>query len=229
MQYENIEFGMYELRLNDRMARVWIDGMLTTVHVKNKGSWKKILVSGEYVVMTPYRDAEGEQNFEVFCVRKLRKGWLNLDTQAPQSAMFDWLRKQNFSKVQRGYIYQDTCMDFYMERGQERMLMEVRGCCMERDGIGYFPDSRYNRDYGYLDALIHASRNGYTCYLAYVLQMEYVKEVRTNPRKYRTYARKLEEAKEAGVRILVMESNVTDIEFSIRGCVEGDSQGLLTA
>lgn len=33
-------------------------------------------------------------------------------------------------------------MDFYMEKGKQKYLMEVKGCTLEIDGVGYFPDAR---------------------------------------------------------------------------------------
>ena len=32
-------------------------------------------------------------------------------------------------------------MDFYMEKGKQKYLMEVKGCTLEIDGVGYFPDA----------------------------------------------------------------------------------------
>ena len=29
-------------------------------------------------------------------------------------------------------------MDFYMEKGKQKYLMEVKGCTLEIDGVGYF-------------------------------------------------------------------------------------------
>ena len=36
-------------------------------------------------------------------------------------------------------------MDFYMEKGKQKYLMEVKGCTLEIDGVGYFPDAPTER------------------------------------------------------------------------------------
>ncbi|MBR0284673.1 MAG: DNA/RNA nuclease SfsA [Selenomonadaceae bacterium] len=42
--------------------------------------------------------------------------------------------------MQPEYTYGKSRIDFYMERGAQKYLLEVKGCTLERDGIGYFPD-----------------------------------------------------------------------------------------
>ncbi|WP_419042760.1 DNA/RNA nuclease SfsA [Holdemanella porci] len=39
-------------------------------------------------------------------------------------------------------------MDFYMEKGKQNYLMEVKGCTLEIDGVGYFPDAPTERGKG---------------------------------------------------------------------------------
>ena len=39
------------------------------------------------------------------------------------------------------FTYGKSRIDFYMEKGEQKYLMEVKGCTLEVDGIGYFPDA----------------------------------------------------------------------------------------
>ena len=63
-------------------------------------------------------------------------------------------------------------MDFYMEKGKQKYLMEVKGCTLEIDGVGYFPDAPTERGVKHLRELAAACGQGYKCLIAFVIQME---------------------------------------------------------
>ena len=71
-------------------------------------------------------------------------------------------------------------MDFYMEKGKQKYLMEVKGCTLEIDGVGYFPDAPTERGVKHLRELAAACGQGYKCLIAFVIQMEEISEVRPN-------------------------------------------------
>lgn len=56
--------------------------------------------------------------------------------------------------------------------------MEVKGCTLEINGIGYFPDAPTERGVKHLRELAAARQEGYECVVAFVIQMEGVTEVR---------------------------------------------------
>lgn len=58
-----------------------------------------------------------------------------------------------------------------MEKQDEKYLMEVKGCTLEIDGIGYFPDAPSERAVRHLHELMHAAKQGYHCILAFVIAM----------------------------------------------------------
>ena len=67
-------------------------------------------------------------------------------------------------------------MDFYMEKGKQKYLMEVKGCTLEIDGVGYFPDAPTERGVKHLRELAAACGQGYKCLIAFVIQMEGISE-----------------------------------------------------
>jgi len=56
------------------------------------------------------------------------------------------------------YTYGDSRIDFYMERGNEKYLMEVKGCTLEIGGVGYFPDAPTERGVKHIRELIKARK-----------------------------------------------------------------------
>ena len=95
-----------------------------------------------------------------------------------------------------------------MERGDERFLMEVKGCTLEVDGIGYFPDAPTERGVKHLRELASAAKKGCRAMVAFVIQMDGVTEVRPNISTHAEFGVALDEAKAAGVEVLFLPCHV---------------------
>ena len=106
--------------------------------------------------------------------------------------------------VKPEYTYGKSRIDFYMEKNGEKHLLEVKGCTLEVDGIGYFPDAPTERGMKHLHELEQAQQAGYRCAVAFVIQMEGVTEVRPNISTQPEFGTALAEAKAAGVRVLFL-------------------------
>ena len=96
-----------------------------------------------------------------------------------------------------------------MRRGETNYLMEVKGCTLEKDGIGYFPDAPTARGVRHIRELIRARESGCDATLLFVIQINGVHEVRPNGETHPEFARVWEEAEKAGVRIAFLECQVT--------------------
>ena len=95
-----------------------------------------------------------------------------------------------------------------MERGKDRYLMEVKGCTLEVDGVGYFPDAPTERGIKHLRELMKAVEDGYHAILLFVIQMDEVREVRANVATHPEFGIALEEAKKAGVEVEFLNCHV---------------------
>ena len=113
----------------------------------------------------------------------------------------EWLAKQGYDYIKPEFTYGKSRIDFYMEKGEQKYLMEVKGCTLEVDGIGYFPDAPTERGVKHLHELAQA---GYRCAVAFVIQMEGITEVRPNVRTQPEFGTALAEAKAAGVQVLFL-------------------------
>jgi sugar fermentation stimulation protein A len=145
----------------------------------------------------------------------------NIDSQAPNKVVKEWLDEQDYDKVIPEYTYGDSRIDFYMERGDEQYLMEVKGCTLEVDGIGYFPDAPTERGVKHLRELAAAVGNGYKAMLAFVIQMDGITEVRPHTQTDPEFGVAWEEAKKAGVEILFLACHVEPDALSVRSVYIG--------
>lgn len=215
MNYQNIIHGQFHSRPNRFIAKVWIDGELETVHVKNTGRCRELLLPGAEVILECCDQPTRKTKYDLIGVYKEGLGLVNIDSQAPNKVAKEWLLQQDYTCVRPEYTYGDSRIDFYMERGEERYLMEVKGCTLEVDGIGYFPDAPTERGIKHLHELSKAVDEGYHCMLAFVIQMEGIHEVRANAETHPAFGVALEEARKAGVEIVFLPCKIEEDSLKI--------------
>ena len=215
MNYQNIIHGQFHSRPNRFIAKVWIDGELETVHVKNTGRCRELLLPGAEVILECCEQPTRKTKYDLIGVYKEGLGLVNIDSQAPNKVAKEWLLQQDYTCVRPEYTYGDSRIDFYMERGEERYLMEVKGCTLEVDGIGYFPDAPTERGIKHLHELSKAVDEGYHCMLAFVIQMEGIHEVRANAETHPAFGVALEEARQAGVEIVFLPCKIEEDSLTI--------------
>ena len=215
MKYRNTKTAAFVSRPNRFTAIVELDGQKETVHVKNTGRCRELLLPGAEVVLEKSDNPNRKTKYDLIGVRKENIGWVNIDSQVTNKVMAEWLKTQDYTLIRPEYTYGDSRIDFYMEKGEERYLMEVKGCTLEIDGIGYFPDAPTERGIKHLKELAKAVGKGYHAILAFVIQMNGITEVRPNMATHPAFGKALEEAKEAGVEVLFLPCRVTEntLEF----------------
>ncbi|MBQ1940682.1 MAG: DNA/RNA nuclease SfsA [Selenomonadaceae bacterium] len=222
MKYKNVVVGKFVDRPNRFIAHVEIDGQVETVHVKNTGRCKELLLPGVKVILEVSDNPNRKTKYDLIAVYKKDFGLINMDSQAPNKVVKEWLSAQDYSLVKPEYTYGKSRIDFYMEKespevagGLEKYLMEVKGCTLEIDGIGYFPDAPTERGIKHLQELAGAVAKGYKARLAYVIQMEGITEVRPNITTHPAYGEAIEEALAAGVEIIFLCTRVTEDSLHI--------------
>ena len=220
MQYSNFIFGKFIERPNRFVAVVEIEGRSEVVHVKNTGRCRELLLPGAKVVLAEGGNPNRKTRYDLIGVWKQNLGWVNIDSQAPNAVVKEWLEsgKSEFGKIdylKPEYTYGRSRVDFYLECGKRRILLEVKGCTLEIGGKGYFPDAPTERGVKHLHELAGAVREGYEAYLVFVIAMPGVKKVWPNIATHPEFGIALREAEEAGVKVLYLSCNVSpgEIEY----------------
>ena len=213
MKYDSVVPATFISRPNRFIAHVQVEenqNDIEVVHVKNTGRCKELLIPGCKVYLEKPNNPNRKTKFDLIAVEKIypenpeKKLLVNMDSQLPNKVAHEWLKTQNYSFIKPEFTFGKSRIDFYMEKDEEKFLMEVKGCTLEIDGIGYFPDAPTERGVKHLEELILASQQGYNCKIAFVIQMEGITEVRGNSVTHPEFAKTLEKAKNAGVEILFL-------------------------
>ena len=213
MTYDSIVKANFISRPNRFIAKVLLDGKELTVHVKNTGRCRELLLPGTVVYLDKAKNPERKTPYDLVAVEKDGK-IINIDSQAPNQVVKEWLLKQDYTLVKPEHRYGDSRIDFYMEKelsdsaDVERYLMEVKGCTLFRDGVGYFPDAPTDRGARHLRELTAAVSEGYKAIIAFVIQGEGISEVRPNEETDSEFAKAFYEARGAGVQVLFLQCSI---------------------
>ena len=208
MRYDNIRKATFLSRPNRFVANVELDNQEIPVHVKNTGRCRELLLPGAEVWLTEPGTPGRKYAYDLVAVKKKNGLLINIDSQAPNQVAREWLMSQGYDQIIPEYRYGESRIDFMMRRGSEQYLMEVKGCTLEVDGIGYFPDAPTERGVRHLHELIKAAKDCYRPMLAFVIQMDGVKTVRANVDTHPEFGAALEEAKTAGVQVVYLPCHV---------------------
>ena len=219
MQYEKITAGRFLDRPNRFIAHVEIAGKTETVHVKNTGRCRELLVPGATVYLSDSWGADGiptarKTRYDLVAVEKGSR-LINMDSQAPNKAVEEWLREGNlFPKgnvIRPEYTHGDSRFDFAAFT-PELCLLEVKGVTLERENVAMFPDAPTLRGAKHVRHLTEFGGKGY---ILFVVQMEGIDRFIPNDETDPAFGKALRDARGAGVEVLAYDCHVTPDTMTI--------------
>ena len=213
MKYENIVKGVFLSRPNRFIAQVLIDGNEQTVHVKNTGRCKELLVKGNEVWLQKSDNPLRKTAYDLIAVKK-GDLLINMDSQIPNAVAAEWLKKGNlFSKqavIKREVTFGNSRFDLFIEDGNRKAFVEVKGVTLENDGIASFPDAPTLRGVKHINELVKCTECGFEAYIIFIIQMKGVHLFTPNYKTHREFGEALKSAQEKGIRIIALDCIVTE-------------------
>ena len=211
MRYSDIVPGVFLDRPNRFVAHVELLGKIETVHVKNTGRCRELLVPGTRVYCQHLEHPGRKTKYDLIAVEKNGR-LINMDSQAPNLAAGEWLQNGGLGAVENlrpETVHGDSRFDFSFTLDGRPCFLEVKGVTLEQDGVCAFPDAPTLRGAKHLRGLRQAASEGCGCYVLFVIQMERVKYLHPNDHTDPDFAAALREAAAAGVQVLAVECAVT--------------------
>ena len=222
MKYKRVIEGQFKLRPNRFIAKVVIDGVEETVHVKNTGRCKELLVPDAKVYLCVSDNPERKTKYDLIAVEKQKQNGIiliNMDSQIPNDVADEWLKDGAVfgadSVIRREYKYKNSRFDFYIESGDDKIFLEVKGVTLENDGVASFPDAPTERGIKHINELVCAIDEGYKAYILFVVQMKGVNTFKPNDITHKAFGDALRNAHKSGVKILAVDCIVTPDEMKI--------------
>ncbi len=218
MKYERIKVGTFVERPNRFIAYVNIAGRKETVHVKNTGRCRELLVPGATVYVQESDNPNRKTKWDLIGVKKGNR-MINMDSQITNAVVKEWIEKGNLfansSLIKPETTYGQSRFDLYVEEGERKAFIEVKGVTLEEDGIVRFPDAPTERGVKHVEELCHAVSEGYEAYVIFVIQMDKVSYFTPNERTHKAFGDALRKAKKAGVHILAYDCKVKKDSISL--------------
>ena len=228
VKYANMVPGIFQNRPNRFIAQVEIQGQMQTVHVKNTGRCRELLIPGARVWCQQASNPNRKTPYDLIAVEKGER-LINMDSQAPNTVAGEWLASGGLGAVENlrpETVHGDSRFDFSFTREGKPCFLEVKGVTLEENGICAFPDAPTQRGAKHLRGLIRARQEDCGAYVLFVIQMGDVTAFHPNNATDPGFAAALREASAAGVEILALDCAVTPDSLEIRNPVPVHLSGL---
>ncbi len=212
MNYSKVISGKFISRPNRFIARVMLGKKEETVHVKNTGRCRELLIPGVTVYLAEPNNPARKTKYDLIAVDKQGQ-MVNIDSQAANDIAEEWLRKSDLfsanAQIRREVKFENSRFDFYIEDGDTKAFLEVKGVTLEQEGIALFPDAPTLRGVKHIEELTKALNQGYKAYILFVIQMKGVHLLCPNDTTHKAFGDALRQAAKAGVKILTTDCRVT--------------------
>lgn len=195
-------------RVNRFLCTVLLDDSIREVHLHDPGRLKELLVKGAPVLL---REEPGLHRRTHYDMVIIYQGSIPVccDSRVPNHLVKRALQDNTLSdlpvyqEIHPEYSFQDSRLDFCLDH---RILMEVKGVSLVKNGKALFPDAPTARGRRHLETLISAVHQGYTSYVLFLIQRPDATTFSPNKETDPHFAATLRKAAQKGVNLLVYTS-----------------------
>ncbi len=201
------------------------EGREITVHCPNSGSMRGCAVPGSQVMLStsPNPKRKYPQTLEMVQVADT---WVGVNTMLTNKIVADAILEgriaefQDIDSLKREVTTSKSSrLDILLERGQEKIYVEIKNCSLVEDGWATFPDSVTVRGTKHLHELARLVEAGHRGVIFFCIQ-------RTDNERFRpaahidpTYAAALAEVSKKGVEILAYQAEVLPESIQIKRAI----------
>jgi len=211
MTYDNVSPAKFFSRPNRFIANVLLGDEEITCHVKNTGRCEELLRPGVRVYVQQVDSPLRKTRYDLIAVTKGQR-LINLDSQAPNRVFLEHLQSgrcmDGITRVKPEAKFGGSRFDFYVEAGERRIFIEVKGVTLEEDGVVLFPDAPTLRGVRHLNELAQCAAQGYEAHVVFVVQMSDVRYFTPNDAMHPAFGAALRAAAAAGVRVTALDCAV---------------------
>ncbi len=193
------------------------DGRVVVAHTPNTGSMKQCAVAGYSVLISESDNPKRKLKYTLELIR-IGDHWVDTHTQRTNRVVEEALRNRGITsledyRVQPEYKIGESRIDFYLEKGNERVLVEVKNvtlCCNETTAC--FPDAVTTRGQKHLRELLAAKKQGYRAVIFFLIQRAEAIQFSPADDIDPEYGRLLREVVAGGVEAMAYKTVVTPEE-----------------
>ena len=223
MIYQNVSSAVFLSRPNRFIAHTLLGNEEIICHVKNTGRCKELLIPGAVVYVQHMDSALRKTQYDLIAVRKGMR-LINMDSQVPNRVFFEHLQSERYidgiTLIKPEAKFGSSRFDFYVEAGERKIFIEVKGVTLEGDGVALFPDAPTLRGVRHLNELMQCVAAGYEAHVVFVVQVSDVRYFTPNDATHAAFGEALRNAAVAGVRIAALDCIVEPDKLEIGGAIQ---------
>ena len=218
----NLPAPLFEGKLLRRYKRFFtdiklLDGTVVVAHTPNTGRMKQCAVPGYKVLISKADNPKRKLKYTLELIL-VGDHWVDTHTQRANRVVEEALRHNKIPsfedfQVQPEYKYGESRIDFYLHKGNDKILLEVKNvtlCCQEKTAC--FPDAVTTRGQKHLRELLAAQQQGYRAVIFFLVQRSEALEFSPADEIDPEYGRLLREVVAKGVGALAYKTIVTPEE-----------------
>ena len=228
MKYNKIIESIFVKRPNRFIAEVLINGQEETVHVKNTGRCRELLIPGVKVILEDCsNNSNRKTKYSLVAVWK-NDMLVNMDSQIPNAVVFEALKEKKVKEfedlmhLKREVTFGKSRYDMYFKTESHKGFIEVKGVTLENDSISMFPDAPTERGTKHVLEMIEAVKEGYRGVIFFLIQMKGPKVFKLNWKMDKAFAEAVKLASENGVEVLAYDSIVREDSIYLDKQIEVD-------
>jgi sugar fermentation stimulation protein A len=190
------------------------DGNVVVAHCTNSGSMKSCLENGAEVFLSPVSDPTRKTKFTWEMI-KIGGSWVGINTGNPNKLAFEAISAgiipelTGYTKVMREVVFGDSRFDVFAENKTEKCFVEVKNVTLKEGKYALFPDAVTTRGQKHLKTLMEVKAAGMRAVMLYIVQRTDVEIFAPAKEIDPEYAKALKQAVDAGVEVIVMQTEVS--------------------
>lgn len=175
LEIKHDETGRFISRPNRYLAEIEINGNIELVHVHDPGRLKELLLENVKVYVKRATNPNRKTKWDLIAVendgekvllnsayhRYIAEAYLK-NSKISKFALYDYIKPEA--------KYKDSRLDFYLEKSNDKIWIEVKGCTLTADKIAMFPDAPTKRGLKHLTELEELSKENIAAILILVFR-----------------------------------------------------------
>ncbi len=205
-------------RVNRFLCTVLLLDEVINVHLPDPGRLTELLIPETKVLLRLEKNPSRKTRYDLVGI--YTEGTLVCcDTRIPNSLVKKALQEKTLSNLpdyQRiipEYTYEHSRIDFCLD---ERILIEVKGVSLVKNGLALFPDAPTERGRKHVETLIKALEEGFQSYIIFIIQRPDAYQFTPNAETDPSFAEIMKEAINKGVIPLVYTSEFAGTYIYLR-------------
>ena len=207
--------GKFVKRYKRFFADVKVNKTTITAHCPNTGSMMGLLNENNDAWVSKNSDPKRKLKFTLQIIKNNKK-LIGVNTHLSNKLVYEGLENNKFSEFQKlnlikseVFYNKETRFDFLVKKNKKEIFIEVKNVTLIRDNkISEFPDAITTRGSKHIKTLIEASKNGYECYVLFLVQINGCKYFKIAKDIDKEYYQNYKYAKKFGVKFIAYNCKI---------------------